>query len=240
MDKQSPSSREQVRERRSFLTSLNAGAAASLAALAVGSSAMAQEKPASGSHFEPARHDKDNWLDEIPGKHRLIFDTSSPDGVGDAILFANNFLRTNKSEYGIEENDLAVIMVMRHRSTPFGYKDSMWAKYGPGLAGHAAPFSDPKTKEVPKVNIYNSTEYGRLLSSRGMTLEALTKRGVHLAICASATRGTAGEIAQMTGGNADEINAELIANILPNGRMVPAGIVAVSRAQERGYTLVKT
>jgi intracellular sulfur oxidation DsrE/DsrF family protein len=240
MGKQSPTSSEQQRERRSFLASLNAGAAASLAALAVGGSALAQEKPAGTSRFEPARHDKDNWLDELPGKHRLIFDTSSPDGVGDAILFAGNFLRVNKAEYGIEENDIAVIIVLRHRSTPFGYKDSMWAKYPAGLTGHAAPFEDPKTKEPPKVNIYNSADYGRLLSSRGATLESLTKRGVHLAICASATRGTAGEIAQMTGGNANEINAELIANILPNGRMVPAGIVAVSRAQERGYTLVKT
>ncbi|HWE48192.1 MAG TPA: hypothetical protein VG273_00280 [Bryobacteraceae bacterium] len=240
MHKPSPSSPEQIRQRRSFLTSLNAGAA-SLAALAVGTSAMAQEKPAApAARFEPARHDKDNWFDEIPGKHRLIFDTSSPDGVGDAILFAGNFIRVNKVEYGLDENELAVIIVLRHRSTPFGYKDSMWAKYPAGLTGHAAPFEDPKTKEPPKLNIYNSADYGRLLSSRGATLESLTKRGVHLAVCSSATRGTAGEIARMTGGNADAINAELIANLLPNGRMVPAGIVAVSRAQERGYTLVKT
>jgi hypothetical protein len=32
------------------------------------------------------------------------------------------------------------------------------------------------------------------------------------------------------------INEELIANIVTNAHMVPAGIVAVSRAQERGYT----
>ena len=31
---------------------------------------------------------------------------------------------------------------------------------------------------------------------------------------------------------------ELVANIVSNARMVPAGIVAVNRAQERGYTLV--
>ncbi len=233
MSKQSPSSSE----RRSFLTYLKAGAAA----LAVGSSAMAQEKPAAITRWEPARHDKDNWLDELPGKHRLIFDTTTPEGVGDAILFAGNFLAVNRSEYGLQESDLAVVIVMRHRSTPFGYKDTMWAKYGEGLAGHAAPFVDPKTKEIPNINIYNSSDYGRLLSSRGQTLDALTKRGVHIAVCASATRGTAGEIARATGGNADAINAELIANLVSsNARMVPAGIVAVSRAQERGYSLART
>ena len=33
---------------------------------------------------------------------------------------------------------------------------------------------------------------------------------------------------------------ELTANLVANARMVPAGIVAVNRAQERGYTLVTT
>ena len=47
-------------ERRSFFTRFNAGAA-SLAALAIGGVAMA--KPKSPARWEPARHDKDDWLD---------------------------------------------------------------------------------------------------------------------------------------------------------------------------------
>src|ERR1035438_4192521 len=66
-------------ERRSFLTHLNAGVA-SLAAIALGSAAMAQEKPAATTRWEPARHTKDDWLDEQPAKHRLVFDTTTPDG----------------------------------------------------------------------------------------------------------------------------------------------------------------
>jgi|SRR5580658_2326593 intracellular sulfur oxidation DsrE/DsrF family protein len=239
MSRQSPSSSE----RRSFLTYLNGGIA-SLVALAAGSSAMAQEKARAAAlekaRWEPARHDKDDWLDELPGKHRLIFDTSTPEGVGDAILFAGNFLRVNRTDYGLQDSDLAVIIVVRHRSTPFGYKDAMWAKYGSALAEHAAPFEDPKTKTTPRVNVYNSGDYGSLLSSRGTTLESLCKRGVQLAVCSSATRATAGAAAKESGGNIDAIYAELTANLLTNGRMVPAGIVAVSRAQERGYSLVKT
>jgi intracellular sulfur oxidation DsrE/DsrF family protein len=61
---------------------------------------------------------------------------------------------------------------------------------------------------------------------------------VQLAVCSVATRGFAGAIAQATGGNTDNINNELVANLLTNSRMVPAGIVAVNRAQERGYTFV--
>lgn len=80
---------------------------------------------------------------------------------------------------------------------------------------------------------------GDLLSTRGATLDSLFKQGVQLAVCATSTRGYARAIAEATGGNADAINNELIANLVSsNARMVPAGIVAVNRAQERGYSLV--
>ena len=45
-------------------------------------------------------------------------------------------------------------------------------------------------------------------------------------------------IAQAVGGTSDEIYKEITSNLLPNAHMVPAGIVAVSRAQEYGYTFV--
>jgi hypothetical protein len=64
--------------------------------------------------------------------------------------------------------------------------------------------------------------------------------GVQLAVCATATRGIAGAIHDATGGNTDDIFNELVSNLISttNARMVPAGIVAVNRAQERGYTFV--
>ena len=224
-------------QRRLFLTRLNAGAA-SLAALTAGKVAFAQTK--SAAPFEAARHEKDDWLSELPGKHRLVFDTTSYERLADAMLFANNFIRVNQADYGLKASDLAVVVVVRHRSTPFGYSDAMWAKYGMPIATRAK-VDDPKTKMPPKINIFNTAEYGDLLANRGGTLDALFKLGVQLAVCATSTRGYAAAIAQATGGNADGINEELVSNLLSkNARMVPAGIVAVSRAQERGYTLVST
>ena len=35
-----------------------------------------------------------------------------------------------------------------------------------------------------------------------------------------------------------EIHKELIANLLSNGHMVAAGVVAINRAQERGYSML--
>ena len=230
MSKQSPSSPE----RRSFFSRFNAGAA-SLAALAVGGVAMAQQKSAAPARWEPARHDKDDWLEQPSAKHRLLFDAITSDGVAEALAFAGNFIRVNKTDYGLENNDLAVVIVVRHRATPFGYNDAMWAKYGTALA-RFTPIEDPKTKEAPKVNVYNSADYPSL-PNRGTTFESLAKQGVQVGVCSVATRALAGMVAGAVSGNADAINSELIANLVPNARMVPAGIVAVNRAQERGYTL---
>jgi len=227
------------RERRSFLTRINAGFA-SLAALTVGGVAMAQTKSATG-RWEPARHEKDDWMDQLPGKHRLVFDTTAWDALADGLLFANNFIRVNKSDYGLNSNELAVIVVVRHRSTPFGYNDAMWEKYSKSIATRSR-VEDPKTKEAPKINLYNSKNYGDELGNRGNTLESLFQQGVQLAVCGSSTKAYAQGIAQATGGNADTIFAELASNLISktNARIVPAGIVAVQRAQERGYSLVST
>ena len=116
MNKQTPPSSE----RRSFLTRLNAGAA-SVAALALGGVAMAQVKSSPAARFEPTRHPQDDWMDEIPGKHRLFCDTTNSDGFRDGLLFANNFLTANRTDYGLEAKDIAVIVVARHQSTAFGF-----------------------------------------------------------------------------------------------------------------------
>jgi intracellular sulfur oxidation DsrE/DsrF family protein len=224
-------------KRRSFLTSLNAGVA-SLAAMALGHVAMAQVKSPVPSRWEPARHEKDDWFDELPGKHRLVFDTIAYDHLADAILFANNFIRVNQADYGLQSSELAVVIVVRHRSTPFGYNDAMWAKYGTAIAARSK-VEDPRSKLAPKINLFNSGNYGELLSNRGTTLDSLFKQGVQLAVCSTSTRAYAATIAQALGGDADAIFKELTSNLVGNNaRMVPAGIVAVNRAQERGYSLV--
>jgi hypothetical protein len=124
---------------------------------------------------------------------------------------------------------------VRHNSTPFAYNDAIWSKYGRVFA-QRLNFKDPKTKQPPNVNLYNTPASASMLTSLGITLDSVTKRGAQLAVCRVATRNLAGAIAAATGSPAEKINEELIANIVTNAHMVPAGIIAVSRAQERGYT----
>ena len=150
----------------------------------------------------------------------MVIDTTSPDGFRDALLFASNFMLANRTDYGLQDQDLAIIVVARHISTGYAFNNDMWAKYG-------ATLGDTQAKEQPKAN------------PSAASLAALATQGVQFAVCSMATRRLAGMIARAAGGNAEAVNSELIANLVTNGRMAAAGIVAVNRAQERGYSLVR-
>jgi intracellular sulfur oxidation DsrE/DsrF family protein len=222
-----------LRERRSFLSRLAAGAA--IVGGTVFRSQPAAAQSTSAASWRPARHAQDDWLDQIPGSHRFIIDTTSPEGLGSSLLFANNFFVANQAGYGLGNADAAVVIVMRHNSTAFAYTDAMWAKYGMAIGTAAGGFDDPKTKTRPNINVFNSGSYIGALPNNGVTLDSLIGRGVHFAICQMATRRFAGAIAAAQKLDTDAVYKELTSNLVRNSHMVPAGIVAVNRAQERGY-----
>ena len=221
--------------RRTFVSGLGAA----VAVLGGGTALSAEEAPAAPApraRFQPARHAKDDWFDQIPGKHRVFIDAVTPNGAGEAVLFANNLYVANKSGYGLGDADLAIVIGMRHFATPFAFTDAFWAKYG-AFAGGMLKFNDPKTSQPPTHNVYNA-DYGMALPNLGSTLGDVIKRGAHLAICDMATHFFAGEAAKAAGGNADDVYKEFTGMTLPNSHFAAAGVVAVNRAQERGYTLI--
>ncbi len=222
-----------LRERRSFLSRLAAGAAIVGGTVFESQSAAAQST--SAASWRPARHAQDDWFDQIPGSHRFIIDTISPSGLGSALLFANNFFVANQQGYGLGNADAAVVIVLRHNSTGFAFSDAMWAKYSTAIGEAAGNFDDPKTKTKPTLNVYNSGSYLGALPNGGVTLDALIGRGVHFAVCQMATRRFAGAIATAYKLDAEAVYKELTSNLIRNSHMVAAGIVAVNRAQERGY-----
>ncbi len=218
--------------RRLFLGRLAIGAG--VIGAAVGSSTvMAPNVAAADDSWKPARHAQDDWYDQIPGQHRFLLDTTSAEGMGWGLRFSGNYFNANQNAYGLQQSDLAVIIVARHKSTSFGYNNTLWTKYGKYFSEHAE-FVDPKTKEAPKVNFYLSADD---TSGQMTSIDDMVKKGAHFAVCAMSSRAIAGRIANGTGGNVDTIFKEIGGNLVSNARLVPAGIVAVSRAQEHGYTL---
>ena len=209
-----------MKNRRSFLSRVGAIGAF----LGLGSEAGAQTA-ASTDRWRPVKDAKDDWYDQIPGKRRIFFDCTSPSGVVDGGMFAGNFFNGNKEGYGLEPADLAVIVGFRHNATCFGFNEAMWNKYGKVFSDNAGPWKDPKTGEPATTNV------------RKTSIENLAKRGVHFTLCNLSTHRFSSAVARATDQKADEVYKEISANLMPNARLVPAGIVAVDRAQEHGYSI---
>src|SRR5579863_306823 len=185
------------------------GAGAGVVGAGVIASPSAEAQGTPDAPWRPARHTQDDWYDKIPGVHRFLFDSSTAESMGWALQFASNYFTANQDVYALKESDLAVIIVARHKSTSFAYNDAIWAKYGKQIS-EQSEFMDPKTKEPPKINVYGPA---------GETAQA-------------------GRIAKANGLETDNVVKEITANLIGNARMVPAGILAVNRAQERGYSFI--
>jgi intracellular sulfur oxidation DsrE/DsrF family protein len=209
-----------VTARRALLGSLGAAA---LAGVAVGSAqAAAQEQPVG---FVPQRHDLDAWMDALPGTHRVFIDSDSNAGGTNALRYAANIMNAHVNAYEGKDADMAIIICYRHASTGLGFNDAMWEKYGKTFA------------TLGRITVNE----GEAPPSKNPQLETITQqaaRGMHFAICNSASTLIASFIARDSGQEQAQVLAELVANTIPNGHMVPAGVMALTRAQEYGYSFL--
>lgn len=217
--------------RRAIVTALGSGAA-------LGALSTSQAATPTSTGWRPTLEPQDDWM-ELPGRHRMVFDSISAGGLGQALVFANNVIEENKQAYGLDPSEQAIIMIVRHAATMFGYDDALWAKYGEAFTKRAE-LLDPKTKAAPVRNLYNAQGYGRELANGGITLASLAAQGVHFAVCGRSTRGMIQGLVGQTKLKAEDLLEEFKAHLLPNGHIVPAGIVAVNRTQERGYAVAYT
>ena len=215
--------------RRAVLTGAAAAAAVSLSPARAAAQATARR-------FQPARHAQDAWLDTVPGRHRTFIDCASVSAGAAGILYANNLYVANAKGYQLKESDVAVVVCLRHFATVFAFNDAIWAKYGQALSDGVA-FLDPKTKQAPAKNLLDDDSY-KELPNGGFTISSVVKRGTHFAVCDMATNMLAGLVANSTKGVQEAVYQEFVRNLIPNSHLMAAGVVAVNRAQERGYSML--
>jgi len=216
---------EPIVPRRGFLTRLTAAAAAFTAGTALPRTAQAQRQTAA----VPDVHPLDKWMTELPGVHKMVVDVVTPEHVAEA-AYARNFLSASVTDYGLTDADHAIIVVLRHTATPWGYNDHIWEKY---KVGERINVKAPRSEDFATRNPMFKTADGR----DGM-IAALAARGVHFAMCGLSTSRYAQEWARAAGGGvtAAQVREELLANLVPNGHVMAAGVVACQRAQALGYT----
>ena len=216
-------------QRRSFLGAMGATAAA----IGMAGFSSAAKAIAASPKLNPPGPDAgfEAWLGKITGKHKQVFDTPMPNG-GFAFAWSRIFLMTNAAA-GAPENDVSVVIVLRHEAIPFGMKDELWAKY---KFGEQFMINEGATKTPAVRNGLYHPKEGEL-PLPGMAIEDLSKSGVLIGICDMALTFYSSKVfAPKMNMPADEIKKDWVAGILPGIQIVPSGVLAVNRAQEHGCT----
>jgi hypothetical protein len=216
--------------RRNFLGTLAAGAAAGIASIAPSIPAFAADEPSISS---PAFDDPEEIFKKISGKHRIVFDSPHPHEIF-PFAWPRVFLLTNEAT-GSKSNDCGVMVVLRHSSIGYAMEDSVWKKYGLGKVLEA---NDPETKQPaernpfwkPKPGAYKIPGVGEIL----IGVDQLQANGVLFCVCAAAINVYSAAIAQGAGLKHDDVKNDMMKGILPGIQPVPSGVWALGRAQEHG------
>jgi intracellular sulfur oxidation DsrE/DsrF family protein len=112
------------------------------------------------------------------------------------------------------------------------FNDTIWSKY---KFGETYKITDPVTKEPAVRNPWANVKPGELMYD-DMAFDKLLARGVKIGVCNVALQGRAGRAADAMKLDKDTVRKEWAANVLPGVAIVPSGVLAVHRAQEKGCT----
>jgi intracellular sulfur oxidation DsrE/DsrF family protein len=215
--------RKKTTPRRNFLNTLFGGAAAfGIVSLAAPFKAEAAEL--NSKEIVPA----EQLFKNMKGKHKIVFDTTGFRS-GAALVWAETFLNTN-NETGSPDADLNAVIILRSMAIGMSLNDQMWEKY---KLGELYKIDDPSTKSAAVKNQFSNVKTEGLLEP-GMSIDVLQKRGVLVCVCSKALQGNSEHIAEKQNLKAEDVHKDLLANILPDIHLVPSGIWALGRAQERG------
>ncbi len=216
-------------DRRAFLERVTLGAAVLAASMTAAPlvSAMAEGGPIRGAGLRGPWSDA--WLDGIRGTHKQFFDAVSPN-EGFALAFAMNFLNLNKEAYGLGDHDLTAVVGLRHIAMVMALSDATWQKYD---VGHAFNITDAATKAIATRNPFLHPDG---VPRAGAEIPTLVGRGVIFTVCNVALTALSEVAAKKAGVSVDAAKEEWKAGLVQGMTIVPVGVLAVNRAQEKGCT----
>ena len=213
--------------RRGFLGRMAAGAAAlGLGGLVAPLEAAAKpRRDHSGAAADPAF---EVWLNKMTGKHKMVYDVPEPNG-GFGFAWARVFLNTTNDQYGTTDADNTVVIVLRHAGIPFAMESPMWAKY---RLGERFKINDPASN-APALAHPVARVKGPL-PFPGMAVDELLAKGVLMGVCNVALTFYSQSVGKDMGMQPETIKKEWVANLIPGIVVVPSGVIAVNRSQEKG------
>jgi intracellular sulfur oxidation DsrE/DsrF family protein len=214
--------------RRQFLGTVVSGVAA------FGLSSVISPLTAHAEHdFSNDSGDPDEWFKQIKGKHRIVFDVPQANEIF-PFAWPRIFLATNAAT-GTVEKDCSVVVVLRHTAIPYAMEDRLWAKYN---FGEVFKINDPKTKKPSTRNPFWKPNQGDFkvpgLGPVPIGINELQDSGVLFCACNMAIIVYSAAIAEAMKLDAEEVKKDWLSGMLPGIQVMPAGIWAINRAQEKG------
>lgn len=216
--------------RRDFLGKIAAGAAA------MGTVSIAPFEAQAEQFFPPNENadDPEAWFNKIKGKHRIVFDATQPHELM-PFAWPKVFLLTNEAT-GTAGKDCSVVVVLRHDAIPYAFQSDLWAKY---KLGELFKAHDPLTKQPATFNPFWKPKEDYKIPGVGsvpIAINQLQDSGVMFCVCNMAITVYSAVAADMMKMDAETVKKEWVAGILPNVQLVPSGVWALGRAQEKGCT----
>jgi len=209
--------------RRGFLGTLAASTAAGLVSLTpLSLEAATGTRRITDNAADPSF---EAWLNKITGKHKMLFDAPEVNS-GMPVVWPRVWLNGNNENYGTKDTDNSAVIVLRHAAIPIAMQDAVWAKYKLGEMfnikdGEAAATRNVFAKQMP-------------LPLPGTGTEQLLASGAQVGVCNVAMTIYSGVAAKKMGMDPAAVKAEWVAGLIPGVQVVPSGVLAVARAQEKG------
>ncbi len=212
--------------RRKFLsTTANAAATMGLLTLAPAMSVSATDLKSLNDNTPEG---SEEWFNQFKGKHKIVYDATETHQAM-PLAWSWVFMNTN-NETGTPDSALSTLVILRHNAICMGLENRLWEKYN---FGETYEQTDPKTKAPSKRNFYYNAQEGDLMVP-DWSIEKLQKRGVKFAICNMAIYVMSMFKAKEMGLDHETVRKDYISGILPDIKLVPSGVWALSRAQEHG------
>ena len=210
-------------ERRGFLGSVAASVAtAGLGAIAA-SASVAEAADGPDTDFK-------KWLGSINGKYRQVYDIPEPNN-GMGLIWSWVLQLTGSQGYGVSEQDIGVVVVLRHNAIPIAFADPVWERY---KLGETFKINDPVTKAAAIANPFYHIKSPDLPPDAA--LEKLIAKGVKVGVCNMAITFYSGVVAKQLGLKADDVKKDWVEAVIPGVQIVPSGVLAVNGAQAKGCT----
>jgi intracellular sulfur oxidation DsrE/DsrF family protein len=213
--------------RRQFLGSVATGATA------FGLSSLLTSFPVDAMADPQVPDDPESWTARIKGKHKIVIDATQPHGIY-PFAWPRVFLMSNQS-LGTSPNDCCAVVVLRHTAIPYAFDHEAWEKYKFGEVFEAP---DPASGTAATRNPFWQPAKGSFvvpgIGEVAIGINELQDNGVLFGVCGAAINVFSATVAQKINQPAVEVKNDWMKHMLPNIQVVPSGVWALGRAQEKG------